>query len=75
MIKNTIIIAEAGINHNGSMDLACQLIDVAAESGADYVKFQTFKTNLLVTSSAEMANYQKKNSGWGQNSSRDAQRA
>ena len=60
MIKNTIIIAEAGINHNGSMDLACQLIDVAAESGADYVKFQTFKTNLLVTSSAEMANYQKK---------------
>jgi N,N'-diacetyllegionaminate synthase len=60
MNKKTIIIAEAGVNHNGSMDLAIKLIDVAAESGADYVKFQTFKTNLLVTSSAEMAGYQKK---------------
>jgi N-acetylneuraminate synthase len=59
-MKKTIIIAEAGVNHNGSLDLAMQLIDAAADSGADYVKFQTFKTNQLVTCSAEMANYQKK---------------
>jgi N,N'-diacetyllegionaminate synthase len=60
MNKKTLIIAEAGVNHNGSMELAIELIDVAAQSGADYVKFQTFKTDLLVTSSAEMAGYQKK---------------
>lgn len=60
MAKKTIIIAEAGVNHNGSIDLAIQLIDEAAKSGADYVKFQTFKTNLLVTPTAEMAGYQKK---------------
>lgn len=57
----TIIIAEAGVNHNGSIDLAKQLVDVAKEAGADYVKFQTFKAKSLSTQSAEKANYQKNN--------------
>ena len=46
-MKKTIIIAEAGVNHNGSIKLAKKLIDVAVDSGADYVKFQTFKSNLV----------------------------
>jgi len=45
---STYIIAEAGVNHNGSLDMARQLIDVAAEAGADAVKFQTFKAEKLV---------------------------
>ena len=45
-MKKVIIIAEAGVNHNGSIDNAKKLIDTAAEAGADYVKFQTFKTEL-----------------------------
>ena len=58
--QKTIIIAEAGVNHNGSIDLAKQMIDVAAEAGVDLVKFQTFKPELLVTKSAKKAEYQKK---------------
>ncbi|MCX7548855.1 N-acetylneuraminate synthase [Xanthomarina sp. F1114] len=61
MNKKVIIIAEAGVNHNGNMDTAKQLIDVAAEAGVDYVKFQTFKTAKLVTKSAERAEYQNTN--------------
>ncbi len=57
------IIAEAGINHNGSLGLAKKLIDAAVESGADAVKFQTFKAENLVTEKVEMAEYQKKNTG------------
>ena len=57
--KSTIIIAEAGVNHNGSMELAKKLVVVAADAGADYVKFQTFKADTLVTQSAEKAEYQK----------------
>ncbi len=57
--QSTIIIAEAGVNHNGSIDTAKEMIDVAAEAGADYVKFQTFKAETLVTKSAEKAEYQK----------------
>jgi len=57
--KSTIIIAEAGVNHNGSMESAKKLVDVAADAGADYVKFQTFKADTLVTQSAEKAEYQK----------------
>ena len=57
--KSTIIIAEAGVNHNGSIELARKLIDVAAESGADFVKFQTFKAETLVTQTADKAEYQK----------------
>ena len=54
------IIAEAGVNHNGSMKLAKQLIEIAADSGADYVKFQTFRAENLATKSAKKATYQKK---------------
>lgn len=59
--ERTIIIAEAGVNHNGSMKLAKQLIERASFAGADYVKFQTFKTEHLVTKSAKKAEYQQKN--------------
>ncbi len=57
----TIIIAEAGVNHNGDIDLAKKLIDVAADSGVDYVKFQTFKSENLVSKFAKKAAYQIKN--------------
>ncbi len=53
------IIAEAGVNHNGSIDLAKKLIDVASASGVDAVKFQTFKAVNLATKNSEKANYQK----------------
>ena len=59
--KPTFIIAEAGVNHNGRLDLALQLVDVAADAGADAIKFQTFKAEQVVTRSVEMAEYQKKN--------------
>jgi len=55
----TFIIAEAGVNHNGNIDLAKQMIDVALKSGADAVKFQTFKTENLVSKIAPKADYQK----------------
>lgn len=61
MNNHTIIIAEAGVNHNGSIEVAKQLIDVAAEAGVDYVKFQTFKARNLVSRSAPTAEYQKRN--------------
>ncbi len=57
---SVFIIAEAGVNHNGSIKLAKELIDVAVESGADAVKFQTFKAENLVSKTAEKADYQKK---------------
>ena len=57
--NNVFIIAEAGVNHNGSIDLAKKLIDVAFDAGADAVKFQTFKAKNLVSKNAEKANYQK----------------
>lgn len=58
MATRTLIIAEAGVNHNGDLDLAKQLIDVAANAGADLVKFQTFSADRLATCSAEKASYQ-----------------
>lgn len=61
--KAVYIIAEAGVNHNGSLDLARKLIDVAADAGADAVKFQTFRASALVTAAAEKAEYQKAASG------------
>ena len=54
----TIIIAEAGVNHNGDISLAKKLIDIAADAGADLVKFQTFNSSKLVTLSAPKADYQ-----------------
>ena len=56
---SVFIIAEAGVNHNGSIELAKELIDVASRSGANAVKFQTFKTENLVSKNAQKANYQK----------------
>lgn len=58
--RRTYIIAEAGVNHNGSLDMAKKLVEVAAESGADAVKFQTFKADTLVSRSAPKAEYQTK---------------
>ncbi len=63
MIRHTIIIAEAGVNHNGSIELAKQLIDKAVDAGVDYIKFQTFKASKLVTKAAKQAEYQQKNIG------------
>ncbi len=56
---NVFIIAEAGVNHNGSIELAKKLIDAASDAGADAVKFQTFKADNLVSKDAQKANYQK----------------
>jgi N,N'-diacetyllegionaminate synthase len=63
----TIIIAEAGVNHNGDLALAKRLIDVASEAQVDYVKFQTFSASKLVSSNAEKANYQKANTSIDEN--------
>ena len=62
----TLIIAEAGVNHNGDIKLARQLIDVAAEAGADWVKFQTFSADRLVTKNAKKADYQTQVSDTGE---------
>lgn len=62
-MSKVIVIAEAGVNHNGDMALARKLVDVAAEAGADYVKFQTFKAAKLVSRAAQRAEYQQKNMG------------
>lgn len=62
-MKRTLIIAEAGVNHNGDINLAKKLIDVAADAGADYVKFQTFKAENLVQKKAKKAVYQVENTG------------
>ena len=58
--RKIFIIAEAGINHNGRLDLAYELVDVAKEAGADAIKFQTFKAEKVVSSKAPKAEYQKK---------------
>lgn len=59
--KKVLIIAEAGVNHNGNLEIAKKLIESAAAAGADYVKFQTFKADKLVSKSAKKAVYQQKN--------------
>jgi N,N'-diacetyllegionaminate synthase len=61
--NKTFIIAEAGVNHNGSLELAKKLIDAAAECEVDAVKFQTFKAENLLVKNAQKANYQKENTG------------
>jgi len=62
-MNRTFIIAEAGVNHNGSIDIAKKLIDVAVGAGADAVKFQTFKADKVVTATASKAKYQIENTG------------
>ena len=59
--KKCFIIAEAGVNHNGKMELAYKLIDAAKEAGVDCIKFQTFKTEKVISKNTEMATYQKEN--------------
>lgn len=63
MKEQVLIIAEAGVNHNGNIDTAKMLIDAAAEAGVDYVKFQTFKADKMVTKTASRAKYQDSNTG------------
>ena len=60
---SVFIIAEAGVNHNGNMDLALQMVDAASKAGANAIKFQTFRAETLVTRTATKANYQKEASG------------
>jgi len=67
-MSKTLIIAEAGVNHNGSIKLAKKLVEKAKEAGVDYIKFQTFKASKLVTKAAKQAEYQQKNIGNGEDS-------
>lgn len=67
-MTKVLIIAEAGVNHNGDFEKAKKLIEVAAEAGADIVKFQTFKAKKLVSSSAKKAEYQQTNFAESDNS-------
>lgn len=60
-MKKVLIIAEAGVNHNGKLDIAFRLCDAAKEAGADVVKFQTWKTENIVTRTADLASYQENN--------------
>lgn len=60
---NTLIIAEAGVNHNGDIELARRLVHAAAEAGADLVKFQTFVASRIATAAAPKADYQKETTG------------
>ena len=62
-MSHTLIIAEAGVKHNGSLDLALKLCDAAKEAGADVVKFQTWKTEKISTHSVAQADYQSSNTG------------
>ena len=62
-MQNTFIIAEAGVNHNGSLDRALALVDVAANAGADAVKFQTFQSEAVISRHAVKAEYQVRNTG------------
>ncbi|MBB6623579.1 N-acetylneuraminate synthase [Clostridium gasigenes] len=62
-MSKVFIIAEAGVNHNGSIEIAKKLVDIALDSGADGVKFQSFKSENIVTKVAERASYQKENQG------------
>jgi len=67
MSKRVFIIAEAGVNHNGDMNVAKRLVDAASQSGADAVKFQTFKAKNIANVDAPKANYQKKTTSSNEN--------
>ena len=60
-MTKVVIIAEAGVNHNGDLNKAIELVKIAADAGADYVKFQTFKADKIVTKQAKRADYQNRN--------------
>ena len=62
-MKKVFIIAEAGVNHNGDINIAKRLIETAAKAGADAVKFQSFKAELVISKNAKKADYQAKNTG------------
>ncbi len=66
MSHHTIIIAEAGVNHNGDINMARRLIYAAKEAGADYVKFQTAVPELVISAYAPKAEYQKETTGEAQ---------
>ena len=68
MKDKVLIIAEAGVNHNGSLEIAKRLVDEASSAGVDIIKFQTFKAEKLVSKAAKQAEYQKKNIGNGEES-------
>jgi N,N'-diacetyllegionaminate synthase len=65
--KKTLIIAEAGVNHNGKIDIALDLVNAASDSGADIIKFQTFKANSLILKNTKKTQYQIKNTGSNNN--------
>ena len=60
---SVLIIAEAGVNHNGSLEMALKLVEAARDAGADAVKFQTFRAGDVVTPAAPTADYQRSNTG------------
>ena len=66
-MSKTLIIAEAGVNHNGNIDIAIDLVDTAVSAGADIVKFQTFNTKLVASIFAPTAKYQRAVDGIGDN--------
>lgn len=73
MTKHVLIIAEAGVNHNGSIEHAKRLIDKAVEAGVDIIKFQTFKSEKLVSKAARLAEYQQRNIDKNQMSAAEGQ--
>ena len=62
MSNSVIVIAEVGVNHNGSIEQAKRLVEIASVAGADYVKFQSFQADLLASPQADLATYQKESS-------------
>ena len=63
MSQRVLIIAEAGVNHNGSLERALEMVEVAKDAGADIIKFQTFSADKLARKDAQLAEYQKLGSG------------
>ena len=70
--KRILLIAEAGVNHNGDISIALELVDAAKQAGADFVKFQTFSSKAMVSSTASLAEYQRQGVGHFKKSERNA---